>query len=225
MTFLKYEKTFRVPISQIKVPGKPTLGGEELQLLLAEEVEIEEKMDGANVGIIRHKDGFALQKRGSLVGQSEHEQFQYFRAWANRMKYDNIMSLPVDHILYGELLYAVHSIYYDSLPDYFLVFDILNQKNGHWMCRREKEGFCLDFGFDIVPLVAEGYFNLENLYKVMPKESAFGKMAEGMVIKRYQEKKYLRGKIVKPEFIKTMEESDHWTKYNIRKNKLRSSSG
>lgn len=223
--FLKYEKTFRVPISQIKVPGKLILSGEELQSLLDGKVEIEEKMDGANTGIIRHKKGFSLQKRGSLVGQSEHEQFQYFHAWANRMKYDNIMSLPIDHIIYGELLYAVHTIYYDSLPDYFLVFDILDLKNSHWMSRREKENFCSNFGFDIVPLVAEGHFDIEDLHELMPKESAFGKIAEGMVIKRYREEGYLRGKIVKPEFTKTMEESEHWTKYNIRKNKLQSSSG
>ena len=121
--FLKYEKTFRIPIPQIKVPGKLILSRKELQLLLAGKVEIEEKMDGANVGIIRHKKGFSLQKRGSLVGQSEHEQFQYFHAWANRIKYDNIMSVPPNHLLYGELLYAVHTIYYDNLPDYFLVFD------------------------------------------------------------------------------------------------------
>lgn len=223
--FLKYEKTFRVPISQVKVPGKLVLSRKELKLLLAGQAEIEEKMDGANTGIVRHKNGFALQKRGSLVGQSEHEQFQYFHGWANRIKYDNIMSLPINHILYGELMYAVHTIYYDSLPDYFLVFDILNLKTNHWMCRAEKENFCHDFGFSIVPLVAEGYFDIDDLYKLMPKESAFGEVAEGMVIKRYRKKEYLRGKIVKPEFIKTMEESKHWMKYDIRKNKLQSSSG
>jgi ATP-dependent RNA circularization protein (DNA/RNA ligase family) len=219
--FIKYEKTFRVPISQIRVPGKLILSGKELQLLLAGKVEIDEKMDGANAGIIRHKKGFSLQKRGSLVGQSEHEQFQYFHAWANRMKYDNIMSVPPWYLIYGELLYAVHTIYYDSLPDYFLVFDILDLKKDHWMCREEKEDFCGQFGFDIVPLVAEGYFNIDDLYDLMPKESAFGEVAEGMVIKRYRKKEYLRGKIVKPQFIKTIEESEHWTKYNIRKNKLR----
>jgi ATP-dependent RNA circularization protein (DNA/RNA ligase family) len=218
--FLKYEKTYSIPIPQIKVPGKLILSRKELQLILAGKVEIEEKMDGANAGIIRHKKGFSLQKRGSLVGQSEHEQFQYFHGWANRIKYDNIMSVPPEHLIYGELLYAVHSIYYDSLPDYFLVFDILNLRTGHWMCRVEKENFCHDFGFDIVPLVAKGHFGIKDLYELMPKRSTFGETVEGMVIKRYRNKEYLRGKIVKPQFIKTIEESDHWMKYNIRKNKL-----
>lgn len=222
--FLKYKKTYRVPISQVKVPGKLILSSKELKLLLAGQAEIEEKMDGSNTGIVRHKNGFALQKRGSLVGQSEHEQFQYFHGWANRIKYDNIMGVPPGHLIYGELMYAVHTIYYDSLPDYFLVFDVLNLRTNHWMCRAEKENFCHDFGFDIVPLIAKGYFNIDDLYELMPKESAFGEVAEGIVIKRYRKKEYLRGKIVKSEFIKTMNESEHWMKYNIRKNKLQSSS-
>ncbi|MDX1373068.1 MAG: RNA ligase family protein, partial [Nitrososphaeraceae archaeon] len=114
--FKKYEKTFRIPIPQFDVPGKFFLKKEEIKHLLSGPVIIEEKMDGANVGIIRHESGFNLQKRGSLVGQSEHPQFQMFRAWANSRKYNNIMDLPVGFILYGELLYAVHSIWYNRLP-------------------------------------------------------------------------------------------------------------
>lgn len=223
--FLKYEKTYRIPVPQISVPGKLVLSKDEVRLLLAGKVSLEEKMDGANVGIIRHKNGFGLQKRGSLVGQSEHAQYQYFHNWASYQNYDKIMSIPVGYLIYGELCYAVHTIYYDRLPDYFLVFDVLNLETGHWMSRPERDNFCHDFGFTPVPLVAEGYFNLKELWDLVPKESAFGEVAEGIVVKRYRKKEYLRGKIVKPEFIKTIDDSKHWTKYNIRVNKLQSSSG
>jgi ATP-dependent RNA circularization protein (DNA/RNA ligase family) len=221
MMFVKYEKTYRIPVPQIDVPGKSILSKDEVRLLLAGKVSIEEKIDGANAGIIRHKEGFSLQKRGSLVGQSEHAQFQFFHGWANNIKYDQIMSVPPGHLIYGELCYVVHTIYYDKLLDYFLVFDILNSRTGHWMSRVERDNFCHDFGFTPVPLITEGYFNLEDLWNLVPKKSAFGDTAEGIVVKRYRKKEYLRGKIVKPEFIKHMEEHEHWMHQELKKNLVR----
>jgi len=217
--FIKYEKTYRIPIKEISIGGKFCLSKKEIRVLLAGKITVEEKLDGANVGIIRHRNGFALQKRGSLVGQSEHEQFQYLHNWANRTKYDNIMAVPPNHLIYGEWCYTVHSIYYDRLPDYFLVIDILKDKK-RWLDRGERDEFCAKYGFASVPFIAEGYFYITDLYDLIPKESAYGDIAEGIVLKRYRKKEYMRGKIVKPQFIKVLEESDHWTKYSIRENKL-----
>ncbi len=99
--FKKYEKIFRILIPEINVRGKFTLSKDETRLLLGGKVFIEEKMDGANTGIIRHKRGFHLQKRGSLVGQSEHEQFGFFYNWAYQKNYEKIMKLPQRYIVYG----------------------------------------------------------------------------------------------------------------------------
>lgn len=216
--FIKYEKIYRIPIIEIPIGGKFCLSRKEIRLLLAGKVTIEEKIDGANVGIIRHKSGFTLQKRGSLVAQSEHEQFQYLYNWANRTKYDNIMAIPSGYLIYGEWCYAVHSIYYDRLPDYFLVFDILKDKR-KWLDREERDNFCAKYELASVPLIAEGYFSITDLCDLIPKKSAYGDMAEGIVLKRYRKREYIRGKIVKPQFIKILEESEHWAKYNIRKNR------
>ena len=217
--FIKYGKIYRIPIREISIGGKFCLSRKEIRLLLAGKVTIEEKIDGANTGIIRHKNGFTLQKRGSLVGQSEHEQFQYLHNWANRTKYNNIMAVPPGYLIYGEWCYAVHSIYYDRLSDYFLVFDIL--KDGRkWLNREERDNFCAKYEFASIPFIAEGYFNITGLYSLIPEKSAYGDTAEGIVLKRYRKREYIRGKIVKAQFIKTLEESEHWTKYNIRKNKI-----
>lgn len=217
--FLKYEKTYRIPIPQIKVPGKLVLSKADIKRLLAGSVDIEEKLDGANVGIIRHRSNFALQKRGSLVGQSEHLQYQFFHAWANRIKYDNIMSVPYGYRIYGELCHVVHTIYYDSLPDYVIVIDVM--KDGVWLNRKDKEAFCDKYGFAIVPLIAQGYFNLDELWGFVHKGSYFGDTSEGIIVKKFHKKKgYMRGKIVKPEFIRHMEESDHWMRSKLKTNKL-----
>lgn len=212
--FVKYEKTFHV----FPVTSKFNLDNTQLKRLFAGEVVVEEKMDGSNVGIIRHKKGFALQKRGSLVGTSEHEQFSFFHNWANQQRYEQIMSLPVGTLLYGELLYAVHTIYYDKLPDFFLVFDV--KRDGDWLDYDERKQLCDDHGFHMVPFVNRGTFSKMDVQGMVPKESAYGPEAEGIVIKRYAKHGYFRGKIVKPGFMKQLEESDHWMTHNVRRNKL-----
>ena len=218
--FRKYPKTFRIPVPQFNIGSKRVLSRKEIKELLNGYVTIEEKLDGANTGIIRHKGGFHLQKRGSLVGTSEHEQFQFFHNWANYQNYDKIMGLPKGFIVYGELMFAVHSLFYDRLPDYFIVFEVWNGKR--YLSRDERAVFCQEHGFFQVPLIAEGYFTVDELGGMIPDKSAFGDKAEGFVVKRYRKKQKERlfGKVVKPEFIKNINESDHWTKYNIRRNQL-----
>lgn len=212
--FIKYEKTYHV----FPVTSKKNLSKKEVQRLLSGFVTVEEKMDGANTGIVRHKKGFHLQKRGSLVGQSEHAQFQRFHAWANNERYDQIMSLPEGVILYGEWLYCVHNIYYDRLPDYFLVFDAL--WDGEWCDVASLEDLCETHGFCMVPIVAEGYFTKEQLLSLVPEKSKYGETAEGIVVKRYSKNGYLRGKIVRPDFLEKLEDSEHWTRNIVKTNKL-----
>lgn len=213
--FRKYEKTFHV----FPVTSKYNLDNTTIQRLLAGEVIVEEKLDGANIGIIRHKKGISLQKRNSLVGQSEHEQFGFFHNWANYQNYEKLMAIPDNNItIYGELLYAVHTIVYDSLPDYVLVFDV--RVNGDWLDYDERKEFCEKYNLHMVPLIARGSFTKNQLLDLIPEKSAFGPSVEGIVVKRYARNGYFKGKIVRSEFIKTVEESDHWTEYNIRKNTL-----
>lgn len=216
--FRKYEKTFR-----INRPGKLCLSPAEITRLFNGEVVVEEKLDGANVGIIRHKKGFHLQKRGSLVGPSEHAQFQYFHAWANRIKYDSIMKIPIRHIVYGELMYAVHTVFYDKLPDYFLMFDVWNDIKQRYLNRDEREEFTAKYGLEFfhVPLISRGYYDFEDVSRMLPEKSAFGDRAEGIVVKRYTKgRQYHKAKIVWEQFHKDLEESDHWMHREVRVNKL-----
>lgn len=209
--FRHYEKTFH-----LENVAKRSLTKDEVAQLFNGEVIIEEKMDGANTGIIRHKKGFHLQKRGSLVGQSEHAQFGRFHNWASYQNYEKLMKLPVGVTVYGEWLYAVHSVFYDKLPDYFLVFDVW--QNEKYLPYDERIKFCEEYGFHSVPLIARGHFTKETAEKLMPNESRYGSFAEGMVIKRYTKKTYHRGKMVKEEFRKILEESDHWIHGPLKEN-------
>jgi len=76
--FIKYPKTYRILVPQIKTIGKHFLSDIDTKILLKGNIFISEKMDGANTAIIRHDDCFKLQKRGSLITTNEHFQFNFF---------------------------------------------------------------------------------------------------------------------------------------------------
>ena len=213
--FIKYDKTFHVfPITR-----KHNLDKTQLKRLLSGEVIVEEKMDGSNVGIIRHAKGFSLQKRNSLVGTSVHAQFDFFHNWANGAAREAIMSVPQGTLIYGELLYATHHIYYNNLPEEFLVFDVRQGKK--WMKYDKRKEFCEKHGFFMVPLVDRGHFTKDELSEIVPEQSAHGDICEGVVVKRYAKHGYFRGKIVKPGFIKALDEDDeHWSRKEVRRNKV-----
>jgi ATP-dependent RNA circularization protein (DNA/RNA ligase family) len=213
--FIKYDKTFHV----FPVTSKHNLDKTQLKRLLSGSVIIEEKMDGSNVGIIRHAKGFSLQKRNSLVGTSVHAQFDYFHNWANGAARERIMSVPSGTLIYGELLYATHHIYYGRLPEYFLVFDVRQGKK--WMKYDARKAFCEEHGFYMVPLVDRGNFVKDDLRDIVPDQSAHGDICEGVVVKRYAKHGYFRGKIVKPGFIKAIDEDDeHWSRKEVKRNSL-----
>lgn len=226
--FRKYEKTFRIQTDKYKVSGKRNLSKKEVQALLTGHITVEEKIDGANVCILGLKDGtFRLQKRGSLVDKGEHPQFGRFKAWANEKFIPGVQYVPKDMYIYGEFMWATHHIYYDNLPDWFICIDIfVNNKTNRfeYLNRESKEGFCKAWGIEVVPLLFDGYVDsiteIEDLV-AGPSEYSTDHEREGIVVKNHR--KQMKGKIVRPEFVKEINEDGvHWmTKWDPRKiNKL-----
>jgi ATP-dependent RNA circularization protein (DNA/RNA ligase family) len=215
--FREYEKTYRISHSDFYVKGKHNLNKEEERQLLAGQVVITEKMDGANTGIFKKKGQTFLQKRRANVDDS-HPQFKRFQKewyWNN---YDKIEKIPNNLVVYGELMYCVHTIYYDKLPDWFLVFDVYDLRTNLYWKWHDVTRLCHDVGLSTVPFIYFGKTDKLMLKQLMPRESAYGKVAEGMVIKNY--KRQLRGKIVKPSFVKDPSFEKHWSKRTATFNKL-----
>ena len=59
---------------------------------------------------------------------TDASQFEKLDKWIFDHKESLYQILNQDTILFGEWLYAKHSIGYNSLPDYFLAFDLYNKK-------------------------------------------------------------------------------------------------
>ena len=96
---------------------------------------VTEKMDGANCAIRFTGEGsLLLQSRGHyLTGGGREQQFHLFKAWANRYARDLLAVLEDRYIMYGEWLYAKHTVFYTRLPHYFLEFDIYDTANDRFL--------------------------------------------------------------------------------------------
>lgn len=217
--FRKYESTYRIQVPEFTIKGKRLLSKRDVKALLNGKVTILEKMDGANTGIIRHNDWFKTQKRGSLVEASEHEQFNFFKAWTHQ-NVTKLLKIDERFLVYGELMRVVHTVKYDQLPDWFLPFAIWDKRLREYLKWDNIADLCEKWGFSTVPMILNNvYVTLNDLAALIPEVSAYGSQkAEGIVI--WNHRKQMRGKVVRPEFIKSMEESTHWMHRSLEFNKV-----
>lgn len=127
--------------------------------------------------------------------------------------------LQNNFILFGEWCYAQHSIRYNRLPDWFLGFDVFDMKNNTFLsCKRRDELFH-KMGIHSVPLLYEGYSNLENLKSLLSTSRVGNQPAEGLYL-RIDDRQHLikRAKLVRAEFMQTIQE--HWSRKPLKPNKL-----
>lgn len=138
-TIYKYPRTHHIEGSGIQ------RGDEDLSLIQLREfagryLVVEEKMDGANTAISFDNEGqLLLQSRGHFLnGGPREKQFHLFKTWASRYMLELWEALSDRYILYGEWLYAKHTVFYTHLPHYFMEFDILDKTNGQFLSTQRR---------------------------------------------------------------------------------------
>jgi hypothetical protein len=104
---------------------------------------VEEKMDGANCAVSFDEAGrLQLQSRGHYLSGGERErQFHLFKTWAHRYTLELWETLSDRYVMYGEWLYARHTVFYTDLPHYFMEFDILDKVNGTFLSTARRQEF------------------------------------------------------------------------------------
>ena len=153
----KYPRTQHIEGSRLQ-PGDHDLSAVPLPDLGGRHLVVEEKLDGANAAFSFDERGkLFLQSRGHyLAGGARERHFDLFKTWAaahQRALYDLV---GPGRVVYGEWLYAKHTVFYDLLPHYFMEFDVLDAKTGKfWSTSRRRELFD---GSPVrsVPVVHEG---------------------------------------------------------------------
>lgn len=178
----KYPRTPHIKGSGLQ-SGDEDLKTVSFEDLKASHLIVEEKMDGANCGISFTPSGeLQLQSRGHyLTGGPRERQFQLFKTWANRYAADMWAQLGDRYVLYGEWLYAKHTVYYDELPHYFMEFDILDTHNQSFLSTSRRKDFLQDLPFIYsVHVLHEGKVSSEKVLRDQVGASRF--------ISDYQEK-------------------------------------
>ncbi len=153
----KYPRTHHVEGSRLQ-PGDEDLHSIRLSELAGQHLVIEEKLDGANAGISVGPDGeLRLQSRGHyLTGGYRERHFNLFKAWASSHQRTLAALLGQRYIVYGEWLYAKHTVFYDRLPHYFMEFDVFDQERATFLSTERRHAMFAGTPIVSVPVVWTG---------------------------------------------------------------------
>ena len=232
--FVKYPRTPHL-FGSTGTDDDKHLGEAESQNFVADPALIsEEKCDGANSGIHFTRQGrLVMQCRGHEITAGMHPQFDLFKQWISVKRPVLEKLLGCKFILYGEWLYARHSVHYRGLPHYFLEFDIYDKDAGAFLDLESRLILLEGTGIQTVPVIHRGPATLEQV-KEMIGPSAFDSefvhpvtgqadnLMEGLYL-RTEAKGFVTGraKLVRPEFIEKVKQSAHWKEQPMVPNLLR----
>ncbi len=119
---------------------------------------IEEKVDGANAGLSFSADGqIRLQSRGHyLTGGPRERHFAMFKTWAGCHQWALWERLRDRYLVYGEWMYARHTIFYDTLPAYFLEFDVYDRTQDRFLSTDARAELLQGLPIRSVPVLHRG---------------------------------------------------------------------
>ena len=197
------------------------LSASEAADFLKNEITIEEKIDGANLGISFDSDGtIRFQNRGEYLISPMNSQWRCLPQWASFHE-DVLFDVLEDrYILFGEWCFAKHSIYYNNLPDYFIAFDVFDTQEQKFFSVRRRNELLQATDLAIVPQIGYGQFNTDNLLAMEFISNYGDEMCEGIYL-RCDSEDWLRyrAKIIRPDFSQSIE--THWRKKPLEANRLR----
>jgi hypothetical protein len=189
--------------------------------LLSHSVVVEEKVDGANLGIsLDTQEELRVQNRGSFLSwDSLHPQFKPLPRWIGVHRQVLTDSLGQHLILFGEWCYAKHSIRYTRLPDWFLAFDVYDRTVGEFWSVDRRNAFAKRIGMATIPELARGKCDMTSIKHLLGPSRFTDGPAEGIYV-RWDHGGHLerRAKLVRAEFTQAI--GDHWSRGPIQANQV-----
>jgi len=235
----------------LKYPRTPHLSGSQLQRdddpstvafasLAGRHLVVEEKLDGANTAISFARDGaLCLQSRGHyLCGGPRERHFALLKTWAQCLQGELRQVLGSRYVMYGEWLFAKHTVFYDQLPHYFHEFDVYDREQRLFLATPARRRLLEGLPITSVPVLHSGPVTSEHqllglvgpsLYKstswrdrlraeVADRQQSWSHVAsqteasdlsEGLYVKHEDERQVLgRFKYVRPGFVQALVSSD-----------------
>jgi len=202
------------------------LAPDEVRELLSDDVLVEEKIDGANLGFSVDEHGtLRAQNRGTYLSLDDGQgQWKPLKRWLAPRAEDLAEALFPDLMLFGEWCYAVHSVRYTRLPDWFLTFDVYDRVSGQFWSVARRDALASTLGLAVVPRLGAGRFDLLQLEALLGNSRLADGPAEGLYVRRdVGEHLVARAKLVRGEFVQAIDQ--HWSKKALVPNALQGNAG
>lgn len=194
----KYPKTYHFPFSPGK--GRDDKVCSDFNFLKGKDIIITEKMDGENITVYPNMTYHA---------RSLDSSYHWSHDWLLKNIAEFSWKIPEDTRICGEYLYCTHSIFYDDLESYFLVFSIW--KNDICLSWEDTIRICKELNLKTVPVLYEGKFDLDfirnNVYNFKWREGFVVRPRDSFNLKDFSKAvlKYVRKDHVPVN-------SEHWKK-------------
>ena len=201
----KYPRTYHFPFS----PGRSAddkIFNDFESYFKNKQVVITEKMDGENTSI--YKD----MCHARSIDSAHKEYHSWLLNYIRNFQY----MLDENERICGEYLFAKHSIYYDSLPSYLMIFSIWNDE--HCLSWEDTIKRCKELNLITVPVLYEGIYSKENIDKAIQEVSNHN--GEGIVMRLASEYNYndFNKSIIKYVRANHVQTDEHWSSQIIIKN-------
>lgn len=209
MKYVKYPRTHHVSWS----PGvnKDDRVLHDLSHFNGQQIIVTAKMDGENTTM------YSDYIHARSIDSNNHDS----RNWVKNLHSKIAYNIPEGWRVCGENLYAKHSIFYENLISYFLVFSIWDEYNSCLSWNDTVEWSKL-LGLNIVPILFEGIYD-EQKIKSLCSNFFQGNELEGYVLRladsfSYRDFKKYNVKYVRQNHVQTY---GHWSHRIINVNKLK----
>lgn len=208
--YIKYKSTPHLPWSE---NYKPTTDNvlKSAEHFIGKQVVVTEKMDGENC---------TIYDDGKCHARSLDSGYHPSRTAVRKIAGDIAHLIPKGWRICGENMFAKHSIFYDNLEDYFLVFSIWNEKNVCLSWRDTME-FCKKLNLSTVPVLGFGPwddFFRKNIEWGLDKESQEGYVVRFYDAFAFEDFDKSIAKFVRKNHVQT---DEHWLRQPLVRNLLK----
>jgi hypothetical protein len=231
--FVKYPRTPHLFGSKGTDDDKHLSDVESAEFIADQSLIVEEKLDGTNVGLHFDGDGaLVLQCRGHLITEGMHPQYDLFKQWVAVKRFVLEDCLQDRFILFGEWLYARHSIHYRGLAHYFYEFDIYDKQLRGFLSLERRLAMLDGTGLQTVPVIHTGAIDREQLVALIgpsrfdsqfanPLSGQTDPLMEGLYLRTEASGLVTgRAKFVRAEFVEKVRQSEHWQHQEMTANRL-----
>lgn len=151
-----------------------------------------------------------------------HAQYDLFKQWTGGKRPVLEAMLEDRLILFGEWLYARHSVHYRALPHYFFEFDIFDKERQVFLDLAARLKILEGTGILTVPVVHRGAATADRLRRLIgpsqfdsqfenPQTGCSDNLMEGLYLRTEAEGSVTgRAKFVRAEFVEKVKQSEHW---------------